>query len=293
VRLGLASPVVADVVGPVWINGRLVAPMDATVRATDHGLIVGNGVFESIKVVAGAPFALSRHLARLHASAHRLGIQVSVPDTELRAAAGAVIAAGGVRTGKLRITVTGGPGPLGSGRPDGPATVVIALGPATAWPPTAAVAVCPWTRNPSDPLAGAKTTSYGGNVVALAWAAHQDPPADEALFTVAGTGALSEGTGSNVFVAVQGALHTPSLATACLAGVTRALVIEAIGNVVERDDLHVNELRHAEEAFLTSATRGVQPIAVVDGAVLAAAPGPLTKAAAAAYAALVASTSDP
>ncbi len=181
----------------------------------------------------------------------------------------------------------------GSGRPRGPATVVIAVGRPTAWPPTVAVAVSPWTRNPHDPLAGAKTTSYGGNVVALAWAASQRPAAGEALFTVAGTGALSEGTGSNVFVAVGGVLHTPSLATACLAGVTRSLLVETLGDVVERDDLSVEELRGATEAFLTSATRGVQPVELVDGAALASCPGPLTKAAAEAYATLLSADPDP
>jgi len=275
------------------MNGRLTPPGDAAVPTTDHGFVVGDGVFESIRVVGGLPFAWSRHVARLHASAHRLGLEVPVPAAELRAAADAVIESTGVAAGKLRITVTGGPGPLGSGRAHGPATVVVSMGPATPWPPTVAVAVSPWTRNPDDPLAGAKTTSYGGNVVALAWAAQQSPPAGEALFTVAGTGALSEGTGSNVFVAVDGALHTPSLATACLAGVTRALIIEALGDVVESDHLSVNDLRGTTEAFLTSATRGVQPIELVDGAALPSCPGPLTKLAADAYATLLAADPNP
>lgn len=283
----------SDVLGKVWINGRLVSPGDAAVPVTDHGFVVGDGVFETVRVANGAPFAWSRHVARLHRSARQLGIEVPVPNTELRAGADAAIASAGVDAAKLRVTVTGGPGPLGSGRSHSPATVVIAVGPPTVWPPALAVAVSPWTRNPQDPLAGAKTTSYGGNVVALAWAAGQRPAAGEALFTVAGTGALSEGTGSNVFVAVNGGLHTPSLATACLAGVTRGLLIETLGDVVERDDLSVNDLRASTEAFLTSATRGVQPIELVDGAALAACPGPLTKAAADAYATLLADRPDP
>ena len=110
---------------------------------------------------------------------------------------------------------------------------------------------------------------------------------------MAGTGALSEGTGSNVFVAVDGVLHTPSLATACLSGVTRGLLIETLGDVVERDDIRVSDLRGTTEAFLTSATRGVQPIELVDGAALASCPGPLTKAAADAFTTLLAAHSDP
>lgn len=283
----------SDVLGKVWINGQLVSTADAAVPVFDHGFVVGDGVFESIRVLGGLPFAWSRHVARLHRSADRLGLELPATDIELRAGADAVLDSAAVDAAKLRITITGGPGPLGSGRALGPATVVIALGPATAWPATVAVAVSPWTRNPHDPMAGVKTTSYGGNVVALAWAARQHPPAGEALFTVTGTGALSEGTGSNVFVAVNGTLHTPSLATACLAGVTRSLLIETLGDVVERDDLNLNDLRGTTEAFLSSATRGVQPIELVDGAALPACPGPLTKAAADAYGTILATNPDP
>ena len=149
----------SESVGQVWINGRLVPPADAAVPVTDHGFVVGDGVFETVRVAKGAPFAWSRHLARLHRSARQLGIEVPVADAELRGGADAVIAAAGVEDAKLRLTVTGGPGPLGSGRSHGPATVVIAVGPPTPWAPTVGVAVSPWTRNPQDPLAGVKSTT--------------------------------------------------------------------------------------------------------------------------------------
>ena len=105
-------------------------------------------------------------------------------------------------------------------------------------------------------------------------------------------GALCEGSASNVFLEVDGRLCTPALSTGCLPGVTRALLLELVP-VDERDDLTVDHLRRAREAFLTSATRDVHPLRVLDGEALAAAPGPLTAAAAAAYAGLVGSTPDP
>ena len=89
---------------------------------------------------------------------------------------------------------------------------------------------------------------------------------------------LCEGTGTNVFLVADGRLCTPSLAAGCLAGITRELVLEAV-EVDERDDLTHDDLRSAPEAFLTSSTRDVQPIAHVDGVALGAAPGPLTAAA--------------
>ena len=106
------------------------------------------------------------------------------------------------------------------------------------------------------------------------------------------SGALAEGTGSNVFVVVDGVLVTPSLATGCLPGITRGLVYELVP-VVERDDLTLDDLRQAGEAFLTSSTRDVQPIASVDGVGLRSAPGPVTAEVRASFAALQSSTSDP
>lgn len=104
------------------------------------------------------------------------------------------------------------------------------------------------------------------------------PGADEAIFANT-RGILCEGTGSNVFVVVDGRLCTLLLASGCLAGITRGLVCELVE--VEEVDLPVESLAAAEEAFLTSSTRRVQPIGSVDGVVAPAAPGPLTAAAAA------------
>jgi branched-chain amino acid aminotransferase len=155
--------------------------------------------------------------------------------------------------------------------------------------PTTDVATVPWTRNERSAVAGAKTTSYAENVVALD-AAHR-AGASEAILTNS-QGALCEGTGSNLFLVVDGELCTPSLATGCLAGITRELVCEVV-DVHERGDLTLDHLRSAAEGFLTSSTRDVHPIARVDGSPLAAAPGPLTQTAAEAFAALEARTLDP
>ena len=272
----------------VWLNGSLVDESAALVSVSDHGLTVGDGVFETLKTYAGHPFAMRRHLERLASSAAGMGL-TGLPGADvLRTALCAVASANGLDDATLRITVTSGPGPLGSARGDAGPTVVVAPGRLPAWPAAVDVAVVPWPRNERGALAGLKTTSYGENVVALALAHEQG--AGEAIFANLG-GELCEGTGSNVVVAVGGRLVTPSLRSGCLAGVTRALVIEACG-VVE-DDLPLSALALAPEAFLTSTTREVQPIRAVDGRLLASAPGPLTTAAAASFSSLAASTPDP
>jgi branched-chain amino acid aminotransferase len=280
----------------VWLDGEAIPAERARIGALDHGLTVGDGIFETAKVVDGTPFAMTRHLRRLRRSAELIGLELPWNDDELRQAADAAIraadadeanAATGV--GRLRVTVTGGAGPLGSDRGDAPPTLVMAAGPSAPWPATTEVVTVAWVRNERSAVAGAKTTSYAENVVALAEAHRRG--ASEAILANT-VGALCEGTGSNVFVVVDGRLCTPSLATGCLAGITRELVCE-LDTVDERDDLTIDDLRNASEAFLTSSTRDVHPIAMVDGRVLASAPGARTATAAERLTALQARTLDP
>ena len=271
----------------VWINGALLPEDEARISPFDHGWLVGDAVFETLIIVRGMPFAARRHLERLTYSAKHLG--VTVPDTEvLREAMIAVAAANGLQEGRLRVTVSSGTGPLGSNRGDSPPTATVAATPQSPWPDTTAVATFDWTINERSPLAGLKTVSYGANVRALA--AAKELGASEAIFANT-QGQLCEGTGSNIFLAHQGQLITPSLASGCLAGVTRQLVIELTGAV--ELDVPLDSLADVEEAFLTSTTRDVHPIHAVDGHPLPSAPGPLTQAAAQAFAHLKATQIDP
>jgi branched-chain amino acid aminotransferase len=253
-----------------WVDGRLTDADDATVSAFDHGLTVGDGVFETLKVVDGAPFALTRHLDRLRSSAAGLGLDAPADDV-LRTAVAEVLAAHApAEMGRLRITLTGGRGPLGSDRGTAHPTLVVAVSPATGWPPSTRLAVVPWPRNERSAVAGLKTTSYAENVVALARA--KAAGADEALFLDT-RGHLCEGTGSNLFVVVGGRLLTPALSTGCLAGVTRALVLDWVG--AEEAELPLSVLDDADEVFVTSSTRDVSPVATVDDRRYPA-PGPVT-----------------
>ncbi|GLX38689.1 4-amino-4-deoxychorismate lyase [Streptomyces roseochromogenus] len=254
----------------IWLDGTLRDDHDAKVSALDHGLTVGDGVFETVKAQNGTLFALTRHLDRLTRSARGLGL----PDPDLdevRRACAAVVAERPVPLGRLRITYTGGPSPLGSERGDVRPTLTVALGETTRRPDTTAVITVPWVRNERSAVAGLKTTSYAENVVALA-RAHGEG-ASEALFANT-VGRLCEGTGSNVFVVLDGELHTPLLGSGCLAGITRALAVEWTG--AKETDLPFDALERAEEVFLTSTLRDVQAVHRVDGRTLAAAPGPVT-----------------
>lgn len=271
----------------VWVDGEVVELSAARISPVDHGLTTGDGVFETMKVLRGRPFALRRHLERFERSASGLGL--TAPDPKVVAdAVDAVLAANQLVEGRVRVTLTGGPSLLGSERgPEGP-TMVVVCGTQPPWPDTAEVVTVPWPRNERGALAGLKTVSYAENVVALAHAHSRG--ASEAIFANL-VGRLCEGTGTNVFCGIGGRLRTPPLTSGCLAGVTRELVIEVTGAMEQ--DLELADLGRADEAFLTSSTRDVQAIRAVDGVVLAAAPGPLTVAAAAALADLQAADLDP
>lgn len=272
----------------VYVNGELVEESDAVISVFDHGLVVGDGVFETVEVWRGRPFALRRHLERLARSAAGLGI--GCPSAEVVAdAVTAVVASAGAEQGRIRITVTDGLGPLGSPRADGPPSLIVAFGAFGEVAEDCRVVVVPWPRNERGALAGLKTTSYAENALALAYA--HERGGDEAIFANT-VGELCEGTGSNVFVVKDGELCTPPLSSGCLAGVTRALLIERHG-AVERP-IRIESFRPGgiEEAFITSTLRGVLPVSAIDGEPLGA-PGPLTKQAAASFAALLEETSEP
>jgi branched-chain amino acid aminotransferase len=271
----------------LWVNGSVVPEDRPVVRADDHGLVVGDGVFETCEVHDGVVFALTRHLRRLHASAAGLGL--SFDESMVRLGVEAVLA-DRPQHARLRITVTGGPSPYGSERGSGPPTVMVATGALHDWPATTDVAVVPWVRNERAATAGLKTTSYADNVVALSWAKQHG--AAEAIFANT-RGELCEGTGSNVFVEQDGRLVTPPLGSGCLAGITRELLLEWLPGEIEERPLPLGALAEGREAFITSTTRGVMPIRAVDGVVLPEAPGPLTRHAADVFFERAAANPDP
>jgi branched-chain amino acid aminotransferase len=273
----------------VWLNGSLVDPDAASVSVFDHGFTVGDGVFETLKTIDGVPFAVRRHLGRLRHGAARLGLDVPLPDPALRAVIDEVVAAAGLAAARLRITVTGGVGPAGTGRTGGRPTLVVAAGPLQPWPAETTAVTMPWPRNEMAALAGVKVTSFAENVHALAEARKVD--ASEAILPNT-RGNLCEGTGTNVFAVVDGVLVTPPLMAGCLPGVTRALVLEVVPDADE-DDVPMPQLAEADEVLLTSTTRDVQPLRMLDGRPLPGVHGSWAQRAMAALADLQARDLDP
>ena len=259
----------------VWVDGKTVAANEPAVSAVDHGVTVGDGAFETAKVDGGTPFAVTRHLRRLDAT--MLGLGLPRPDHDrVREGIDAVLSGEPIDFGRLRWTITGGWGPLGSDRLASDPTYIVTAVPHERPAAHGRVVTVPWVRNERSATAGLKTTSYAENVVALAYA--QERGAMEAVFANT-RGELCEATGSNVFVVIDGIVRTPALSSGCLAGITRELTIEwcrAEGIEVLEEELRLDVLEGADEVFLTSSIKDVFPVSGVDGRSLGT-PGPVTR----------------
>lgn len=224
----------------------------------------GDGVFEAVKVVDGRPFALDRHLARLAAGGEAAGLP-RLDEDVVRREVVAVLERQPMTLGRLRITQAG----------DEVTVVAAAM---AAQDGSVAVATSPWPRNERAVAAGLKATSYADNLLALAWA--KERGAGEAVYANL-AGDLCEGTSTNVFYVVDGELRTPSLASGCLPGVTRALVLEWYGG--REVDEPLTEVRaRSSEVFLVSTTRDVQGVHRWDDRAYDAL-GPVTREAAAVW----------
>ena len=274
-----------------WLNGQLLdSPEQQAISVLDHGMIVGDGVFETIKIERSEPFALTRHLDRLVRSATGLGI--GKPDVEaIREGIAATMEGQDLPFGRIRITVTSGSGPLGSPRGSNGLTSVVIAEPCDQPPNVSAIATVPWARNEKGALTGLKTTSYAENALMVEYALARG--ASEAVMPNT-AGLLCEGTGSNIMYVVGEQLITPTLDSGCLAGVTRALVLEWCAgelDVVERDD-SIDVLQRADEVILVGTTRDVQAISRVDDRELPVT-GPITTKAQEIWARESAKTSDP
>jgi branched-chain amino acid aminotransferase len=266
----------------VWWGGR-VADDGEVPLAGDRGLLLGDGLFETVLVVDGIARHLDRHLARLAASAAalRLPLPESLASTVAGTLGEMVAREGRPRRGALRITVTRGSG-RGLTPSGGLPGLVLGFGALPvcgrdeiAQPAAARIVAAP-RIDPRDPLAGHKVLSYMPRVHARREAIERG--ADVALLTTV-DGDVCEADAANLFVVVGGEVVTPPLDRGVLPGITRARCIDALARAgrpsLERP-ISVGELARADEVFLTSSLDGVRPVSSVDGHGLAA-PGPVAR----------------
>jgi 4-amino-4-deoxychorismate lyase len=251
-------------------------------HADDLGLIRGLAAFETLRVYEGRPFRMDEHLARLSASAARIGIP-AVDGTELELLARQALESAGEPNCALRLYWTGGR--EGGDRPF--ALALVSPLPADLEERRArglraiALTLALDTRQRSEPwmLAGVKSTSYALNMSAEAEARRRG--AEDAVF-VSTDGWVLEGPVTNVWWRVGTTLYTPTLELGILAGVTRRHVLVAAageGYAVEEGRYGIRALAAADEAFTSSSVREIMPLVELDGRPVGdGRPGPAAKA---------------
>ena len=262
----------------VWINGRLEPGERALLTVTDRGFQVGDGIFETLRVVGGVVLELPIHTTRLQASAAVLAIPLPDDLEPLLAQAISEVCAANRLDGSetpvaVRVTVSRG---AVEGRALFPPDDVTPNLVVQAWrvdpPPPELLnrglrlAISGVRRDPASPLATVKTTSRAEFVYAQLEAHRRG--ADDALFLTT-DGHLAEATSASLFLVEGVGLATPSLDCGILVSTTRRWVISCggpgLGLPVRQDHLSPEHLFAADEAFLASSVAGILPITTVDG----------------------------
>jgi branched-chain amino acid aminotransferase len=246
------------------VDGRIGPTAEATIGLKDDGLYRGDGAFEVIRLYEGKPFALVDHLDRLERST--AAIELSFDRPALEAEIETLLAQAGPVEGQMRLIVTRGGRRIAATEPIPPHPETVGL---------ISVTYCPTVI-----LNGVKSLSYAANMQATRIA--KGKGADEAVLIRPDGTVLEPPTSSVFWVSGEGELRTPALTDGVLESITRDRMIKALQ--VEEGSWHLDDLRGASEAFLASTTREIQPVSSVDGHVLAAAPGPRTQEAQAAFA---------
>jgi branched-chain amino acid aminotransferase len=270
----------------VHVGGRVVPPERAQVSVFDRGFLYGDSVYETIATVGGRPFALLEHLDRLARSGERIGLAVP-PRSVLEAAIAVTLAEAGNAESRIRVMVTRGEGggdldPALGGTPQ----LIVIVGPlhgpsAEMYEKGVAVEIVSIARNDARAIDPAvKSGNYLNNVLALGEARRRSG-AYEAILC-APNGSVAEGATSNLFAVCGGQVRTPALSVGILDGVTRGKVLALCRQHglpwVEVDHLAPDEVRSAQEVFITSSTRGVLPVTTVDRQPVGdGRPGPMTR----------------
>lgn len=246
----------------VCLNGNIFDETEARIAPNDRGLLLGDGVFETLAVRRGEIKRWQAHADRLAHDAKVIGLRTPWAASKIKSWIDKVLSENALTDAVVRITITRGPGPRGLISPDPPQpTLLITAAPMPEPALPARVIVAKTTRrNEFSPLSAIKSTNYLDSVLARHEAAALN--ADDAILLNT-RGLVAEATAANVFVLVDGLVATPPVADGALPGVMRADVI-ALARGVEAN-LTPETLMAASEVFLSSSL-GLRAVVSIDGA---------------------------
>ena len=247
-------------------NGEIRDARDLCLSPGQVGLMTGWGVFSTLLVCDGVLFAWERHWARMRQDAAKLQVPFPPESTELERGLARLIEANQAWNATLRVMVIRNRG----GQWEGPSVsrdfdLIAFTANLKQWEPSVKLDVVPNARLAACEFAGVKYLSWAVNLIWYERARSRG--LDEAIL-LNERGEVSECTSANIFVAQGGRVWTPPLVSGCLPGVTRAVLLEEIsvpGLEIGEKTLYLTDLEHADEAFITSTTRELLPVASVEG----------------------------
>jgi aminodeoxychorismate lyase len=268
-----------------FLNGKILPEAEAVVPLNDRGFLLGDGLFETVRVANGRPFRFAQHLDRLSRGADFLKIRLPFATREIEKFAAQLIERNRLPECVLRLTLTRGAGARGYSiiGADNPtlAMVLHPLPEVLNEPMQWDLVTSPLRIPADDPLAAFKTTSKILNVLARAEAEQRG--ADEALLLNA-HGDVAETAGGNIFWVCEDLICTVPAGHGVLPGITRAVVLEicqAHGLKTGKRVIRLEQLLIAEGVFVTQTALGIIPVASIDGKLVT--PSPLVEQIAVAY----------
>ena len=258
-----------------YVNDEFVPASHAALPLNDLGIVRGYGVFDLLRTYGYTPFRLQEHLARLESSAAQIGLTLPWSRARLTAIVKETYARNHLPDASIRIIVTGGPS-KSMMMPDGDPSLVVMVQPISPYPTSYYTDGTKATTTVVERIMPTvKSLNYIGAIIAMQQAGPLG--AVEAIY-LDRHGQLTEGTRANLFVVRDGRLITPG--AGILPGITRQAVIQAATQefVVEEAPIHHHDLATVAEAFLTSTTKEVLPVAQIDDLIIGSGkPGPVTQ----------------
>jgi branched-chain amino acid aminotransferase len=259
-------------------NGRLLPMEQVRLSPGQAGLLSGWGLFTTLRVFDGVPFAFERHWRRLEKDAALTHLPFPFDAENVRAQLDEVLRANQVREGTARIYIVYNQvGFWQSEEPMPPVDLIIYSAGLPSYREPVRLGRRAEGRHAASPLAGVKTTAWLNNVWNLYEA--QQSGWDEVVL-LNERGEVAECTAANIFCVRGGKVLTPPLSSGCLAGVTRSLLLEIgpqTGVPVEEATLKPEDLYSADEVFISSTNRNLLAVGEVAGHQMPAAPGPVTQ----------------
>jgi len=263
----------------IYHNDRILPLGEARLSPGQVGLLTGWGVFTTLRVYQGLPFAFERHWARMRRDAELLGVPLCYEQEAVRKAIIDLVHANQHPESMARVSFVKNSGGLWAEAPNRPDTdLLVFIRELVAWPAVQRLTIEPHGIFSAGPYAGAKMLSWVSHAAVLERAHSQG--FDDALL-INEKDKLAECTSANIFLVRRGEVLTPALSSGCLGGITREILFEIAprsGFALLEQELTTADLATANEVFISSTTREVAAIESISPSWKYPAPGKITVA---------------